>query len=140
MLLTAADIAAGRQIAESEMVDRCIIKRFDPSDRVWNESTMQYDDGPGTIVYEGKCRVQVRADINQNAYEAVVGDHEWTIRNATVQLPIAGTSDIVADCVFELTKSPYDPDRVGMIANLRAETKPKTQATHRRFYFQEVVS
>ena len=130
----------GRAAIDKIMVDTCVIHRFDPAVRVWNESTGQYDPGPGVEVYRGRCRVQVRSDINSNAVEAVVGDHEWTYRTATVQLPIEGTERVVADCVLTLLSSPHDPARVGIKLNLQADTKGKTHATHRRFRSREVLA
>jgi hypothetical protein len=135
-----AAVLAGRQSVERLMIDRCIIRRFAAGDRVWNEDTLQYDLGAGEIVYTGRCRVQVRADINSNAVEAVIADHEWTYRTATVQLPIEGTEGVVSDCVLELTESPLDPARVGLVLNLQADSKSKTHATHRRFRAREVLS
>lgn len=133
-------VMAGRLAIEALMIDRCVIRKFDPDDRVWDEPTLQYYPGAGVIVYSGKCRVQVRSDINANAVEAVIAEHEWTYRTATVQLPIEGTSDITADCVLELTASPLDPDRVGIVLNLQADSKGKTHATHRRFRARELLS
>lgn len=146
MLVTAADIAWARRVAEAHMVDTCRIKVFRIEDRVWNEGSLSYSPGPGTVVYEGKCRVQVRSDINSNAVEAVVGEHEWTYRTNTVQLPISGSgyvtgdpNDVQADCVLELLTSPHDPSRVGRVMNLQADTKTKTHATHRRFLGKELL-
>lgn len=130
----------GRRAIEKLMVDTCEIRRFSASDRVFNESTGQYAEGSGVLVYSGKCRVQVRSDINANAVEAVVGEHEWTYRTNTVQLPIAGTSAVVTDCVLTITSCPLDPVRVGIRMNLQAESKGKTHATHRRFRGREVLS
>lgn len=132
---------AGRVAIEAMMIDRCVIRRFDPADRVWDEPTVRYYPGEGQIIYTGKCRVQVRSDINANAVEAVIAEHEWTYRTATVQLPITeGTADISPDCVLEITASPLDPERVGIILNLQADTKGKTHATHRRFRARELMS
>lgn len=122
------------------MVDTCIIRRHSPADRVWDEGTGQYSGDTGTIVYQGKFRLQVRSDINANAVEAVVGDHEWTYRTATVQLPIIGSTDVVSDCVLEYVTCPLDPGMVGRFYNLQADSKGKTHATHRRFRARELLS
>ncbi len=140
MLITPAEVAEDRAMAEAEMIDTCRIKRFDPSDRVWNEDTGQYDPGAGTTVYEGKCRLQVRSDINANAVEAVVAEHETTYRTATLQLPISGSEAVVPDCVAEILTCSLDPHMVGRILNLQAESKGKTMSSHRRFRAREVVS
>lgn len=139
MLVTKAEIAADRALAEEHMIDTCRIKRYDVSEREWNETTLQYDGDDGTVVYEGKFRMQVRSDINSNAVEAVVGDHEFTYRTATAQLPIEGTADVVSDCVLEWLTCPLDPANEGRIYNLQADTKAKTQASHRRFRAKELL-
>lgn len=131
---------AGRAAIEAMMIDQCEIRRFNPADRVWDEETLTYDLGEGTLVYSGKCRVQVRSDINANAVEAVIGEHEWTYRTAIVQLPIDGTGEVAPDCVLTLTVSPLDTKRVGIRLNLQADTKVKTHATHKRFRAREVLS
>lgn len=140
MLVTAAEVAEDRAIAEENMIDTCRIRRHDMNDRVWNEATLQYTGDTGTVVYEGKFRMQVRSDINSNAIEAVVGDHEWTYRTATAQLPIDGTSEVVPDCVLEVLTCALDPSMVGHFFNLQADTKGKTHATHRRFLAKELQS
>lgn len=134
----ASTVLAGRQAIEDLMVDTCRVTRYDSNDRTWNETTGQYSGDTGTVVYEGKFRIQVRSDINANAVEAVVGEHEWTYRTATVQLPIEGTGGIVADCVLEILTCPLDPDMEGRLYNLQADTKGKTHATHRRFRAKEL--
>lgn len=139
MLVTLAEIAADRALAEEHMIDTCRIKRYDVNDRQWNESTLQYSGDAGVVVYEGKFRMQVRSDINSNAVEAVVGEHEWTYRTATAQLPIEGTDEVVSDCVLEWLTCPLDPANVGRFYNLQADTKAKTQATHRRFRAKELL-
>ncbi len=129
----------GRRTMESLMVDACRITRIDPNARAnFNEATMQYDLDEGEVVYEGKCRIQ--ADRDQTLRETEAADREQTTRSSIAQLPIAGTGHISADCVLELTGCPNDPDRVGATYSLRAEISPKTHATCRRFYLQEVVA
>lgn len=119
------------------MIDTCRV--FLPGTRgAFNEDTGQYDEGLPTVLYEGPCRVQVRSDINSNAVEAGIGEHEFTYRTATLQLPIAATG-IPADAVAHILTCPLDPDQVGREFNIQAETKGKTHATHRRFRIREVV-
>lgn len=136
----ASVVARGRAAIEALMVDTCKVVRYNPADRVWNESTGQYDEGDGTTVYEGRFRIQVRSDINANAVEAEVAEHEWTYRTATAQLPIAGTEDIASDCVLEILTCPLDAGMVGRLYNLQADSKGKTHSTHRRFRARELLS
>lgn len=133
-------VRAGRLAAESLMVDTCRITKPGEGKGPFNEHTGQYDPPPRITVYEGKCRIQVRSDINANAVEAVVGDHEWTYRTATLQLPIEGTGQIRPDFVCEYLTCPLDPDMVGRQFNMQAESKGKTHATHRRYRLRELLS
>lgn len=135
----------GRVAAERLMVDTCRITRApQPEDPgytapVFDEDTGQYSGPPRVVVYQGKCRVQVRSDINSNAVEGVVGEHEWTYRTLTVELPIAGTEEVKPNCTLEVLTSPLDPSRVGIVINLMADTKNKTHSTHRRYRGRELV-
>lgn len=138
--MNAAEVAEDRALAEEQMIDTCRIRRHDANDRIWDEATGQYSGDTGEIVYEGKFRMQVRSDINANAVEAVVAEHEWTYRTATAQLPIAGTAEVAPGCVLEWLTCPLDPSNVGRVYNLQADSKGKTHATHRRFRAKELLS
>ncbi len=128
------------------MIDTVVVTReaipTDPEyvPPVLDEGTGQYPDPARIVVYEGKCRIQVRSDINSNAVEAVAGDHEFMYRTGTMQLPVAGTGYIGPDCVATITGCPLDPDMVDREFNLMAETKGKTHATHRRYRIKEVLA
>jgi hypothetical protein len=151
-LITAADIAEGRAMAESMMVDRYRVTRPGDGPRVFDNATGQYTGPEPVVVYEGRGWMQVRADINSNAVEATTGDHEFTYRTATLQLPMSpgddaqgrpdtgDPADIVTDCVVTILESPYDPSRVGRVLNLHADTKQKTHASCRKFSVREVLS
>jgi hypothetical protein len=162
-LLTATEIAEDRAIAEAQMIDVCRMTKAGTGKGPWNDTTGAYDPparivvyGPGAVdadgvpyteatelgaqVLAGKYRIQVRSDINSNAVEAVVAEHEGTYRTATLQLPIAGTGHIPTDVEAELLTCTYDPEMVGRVFNVQAETKGKTHATHRRYRIREVLS
>lgn len=162
-LLTANEIAEDRAIAEAQMIDVCTITMPGVGKGAFNETTMQYDTparvivyGPGAVdkdtlvplqpdsemsraILAGKYRIQVRSDINSNAVEAVVGEHEWTYRTATMQLPILGTAHLEANYVANIITCTYDDSLTGRVFNLQAETKGKTHATHRRFRIRELM-
>lgn len=153
MLITPEEVDEDRAMAEEQMIDRGrVTRKLLPSDPgyvqpVFNEATGQYDDGPPAVIYEGRCRIQVRADINSNAVEAVVGEHEWTYRTSTAQFPMfAGPDDvgdpstIRSDDTLTIVASPLDAARVSAVLNLQADTKSKTLASHRRFRAKEVLS
>lgn len=143
-------------MAEAEMIDRGRVTRAAVvGDPEWvdvshiDEDTLQYPEQGRVIVFEGRCRVQVRSDINSNAVEAVVAEHEWTYRTSTAQFPmfadpakgdIGDPAAIQPDYVLEIVASPLDSARVGRVMNLQADTKNKTQASHRRFRVREVLS
>lgn len=162
-LLTSAEIAEDRAIVEAQFVDTCRITVAGTGEPEFNEETGQYDLPPRVIVYgpgavdadgnpvtsdtvdgrstlAGRCRIQVRSDINSNAVEAVVGEHEWTYRTATLQLPIDGTAQVPSEAVVEYLSCPSDPVMVGRVFNVSAETKGKSQATHRRYRIRELMS
>lgn len=153
MLISEAEVAEDRAMAEAEMIDRGRVTREavegDPGwvEPVMDPETLQYPDVSRVVVFEGRCRVQVRSDINSNAVEVVAGDHEGTYRTSTAQFPmepIAGEighpGAIRSDYTLEILESPLDPIRVGAVLNLQADTKGKTQASHRRFRAREVLS
>ena len=142
-------------MVEAEMIDRGRVTRTAvPGDAEWVDTStldanLQYPDQGRVVVYEGRCRVQVRSDINANAVEAVVAEHEWTYRTSTAQFPmfadsakgdVGDPSIIQPDCILEILTSPLDPSRVGRRMNLQADSKNKTQASHRRFRARELLS
>lgn len=155
MLISTAHIARGRALANAQMIDRGRVTReAEPDDPDYIEPamdpvTLQYTAAPRVVVYEGRCRVQVRSDINSNAVEAIVGDHEGTYRTSTAQFPMEPVGDpgdighpgnVRPNYELEILTSPLDPLRVGTILNLQAEPKAKTMASHRRFRAREVLS
>lgn len=162
-LVSAAEVAEDRAIVEAQFVDTCRITIAGVGKGPINETTGKYDKpdrivvyGPGSVdadgnpvtpdtvagrtTLSGKCRIQVRSDINSNAVEAVVAEHEWTYRTATLQLPIDGTGQIPSEAVAEYLTCPSDPEMVGRVFNVSAETKGKTLATHRRYRIRELMS
>lgn len=163
-LLTDAEILEDRAIVEAQFQDTCRITIAGKGKPVFNEETGQYDKparvvvyGPGSVdadgrpittstvagrtTLSGKCRIQVRSDINSNAVEAVVAEHEWTYRTATLQLPILGTARIPSEgAVVEYLTCRHDPDMVGRVFNVSAETKGKSAGTHRRYRIRELMS
>lgn len=153
MLISLSEIAEDRAMAEAEFIDTGRVTReAEPDDPdyeapVMDPDTLQYAESPRVVVYEGRCRVQVRSDINSNAVESVAGDHESTYRTSTAQFPMEPGPDdtghpglILSDYQLEILTSPLDPIRVGAVLNLQADTKSKTMGSHRRFRAREVLS
>jgi hypothetical protein len=147
-----ATVAEGRCEMESLMLDRCRITRpAVPSDPgyvapTFDEDTMLYTDPARVVVYEGKCRIQVNADINSNVVETTAGEREWTYLTMTLQLPVkpgpgdvGSSQDVRPDNIAEMLVCPLDADLVGRLLNIQG-TYHKSQATHRRFRVREVIS
>lgn len=145
---------AGQMSSGFLFVDECIIRRPSPSKGTFNKATGQYDDVPEpTVIYEGPCRMQVRADINSNVVETgAPGTHESVYLTSQVQLPLSndipgvavkqGSSAAVrADDVCEWTAAgrSSDENMVGRIYNI-AGPFHKTHASKRRFRVREVVA
>ena len=145
MLISPAEVAQDRAFAEEQMVDRCRITRA-AGPRTFDNATGQYVTPDSIVVFEGRCRMQVRADINSNAVDAEVGDHEWTYRTATLEIPIAPTKGDIGNPalattgdVVEILASPLDASRVGRRTVIHAETKNKTMASCRKFATRELL-
>lgn len=111
-LLSAADIAEGRAIAEAMMVDACVITRPGEGTGPFNRGTGQYDPPPPVTVYEGPCRVQVPTAI-ANATQVAAGEAEWTVQAAVIQLPVAGTEAVRVNHTVEVTAALFDSGLIG---------------------------
>lgn len=149
-----ATVAEGRAEMESLMLATCRITRaaklgdaeyVDVS--TIDEETGQYPEQGRVTVYgpdvptgsDGKCRIQVKADINSNVVETTAGEREWTYLTMTLQLPIEGSEDVRPDHICEILTSPEDESLVGRLMNVQGMYH-KSQATHRRFRIREVVA
>lgn len=152
-LLTPAEIAEDRLTAEANMPDTCRVTRaaavgdaeyVDTS--VLDENTGQYPTQGRHVVYEGRCRFQIKADINSNVVETTAGEREWTYLTSTLQTPIAASATEVGDPgairpdnVAESLTCPNDPSMVGRVFNIQGAISHKSQASHRRFRLREPV-
>jgi len=140
-------VLEGRAEMESLMLDRCRITKPDPDAPapVLDESTGQYPPVPRIVVYEGKCRIQVKADINSNVVETTAGEREWTYLTMTLQLPvepgpgdIGSSSNVRPDNIAEMLSCPTDASLEGRLMNVQG-LYHKSQATHRRFRVKELI-
>jgi hypothetical protein len=147
-LLSSGEIAEDRRDAEDNMSDRCRITKPGTGKGTWNPATGKYDNPPArVVVYEGRCRLQVKADINSNVVETTAGEREWTYLTGTLQVPIyqvdadgVGTTGAVRpDHVAEVLAAPSDSTMVGRLFNVQG-IHHKSQATHRRFRIKEVIA
>lgn len=122
------------------MVDRVRITRPDPSAvRVFDEVTGQYSAPVLVTVYEGKCELSVKADINSNVVELQAGEREQLYLTAILKLPIEGSEGVRPDDQAVLLSCPVDPSLVGRRLLVQSYFGNKTYATHRRLRVKEEV-
>lgn len=145
-LFTPAELAEDRALADTLMTDTCEITKPGTGPRVFNETTGQYTDPARVPVYNGPCRIQVKADINSNVVETTAGEREWTYLTAQLQLPVhtpadatGSVDDVDVDHVCEMLTAPYSPSLVGALFNIQG-TYHKSQAVYLRFRVREVVA
>lgn len=128
--------------------DRCRITKPGVGKGPFNQATGKYDTPARVVVYEGPCRIQVKADINSNVVETTAGEREWTYLTAQLQVPvltpvrddvIGSVNDIDVDQVCELLVCPHSPTLVGTLHNLQG-TYHKSQAVYSRYRLREVVA
>jgi hypothetical protein len=132
--VTAASVtAAGRRMAESLMVDTCLITRV-------TGSTTDPDTGEVTpttaTVYSGRCRMQQLAAV---ARPNDVGESYVFQQPFVLQLPMVGSGGIQAGDQVEVTASVLDPDLPGRKFWVR-ELADGTHKTARRIGLEEVTS
>jgi len=131
--VSAADaIWAGRQAAESLMVDVCVV------DRQSGEST-DYQTGNVTptysLVYSGPCKVQATISQSKNP-EA--GEHQFTVQEYRVDVPVAAGPLGVGDRVT-VTSAANDLFLDGRVYRV-VELFHKSFATAQRCRVEEVVA
>lgn len=145
-------IMRGRAAMAGLYTDRCKIERVGEIDTsTFNKTTMKYDAATRATVYEGPCRMQVKADINSNVVETTAGEREWTYLTAQLQLPVergeallidedtvGNPADVTVDDVVTFTVCLYDSSMVGREFNL-AGPYHKSHAVYRRFRVREPV-
>jgi hypothetical protein len=146
-LLSAAEIAEDRRMAEDNLPDTCRITRGAAGRGAFNETTGQYanDGAAGDVIYEGPCKIQVRADINNNIVEPVEAEREWGYETSTLVVPISPVAGCVGDPgkvfpddVCTMLNSSYDPALPGRVFNVHTSFH-KSIASTRRFKIREPV-
>lgn len=149
-VVTPDDIHEFRARALIELRDVCIIKiPTDPAAGLGDldESTGQYADVPMTTIYGptiaphfGKCRFQIKADINSNIVETTAGEREATYTTTQLQLPVDGTPDIPTDSQVISVSSVNNPLLPGREFNVHGEIGFKSTPVIRRLRLREVVA
>jgi hypothetical protein len=124
-------ISRARQLAETLMVDACVITRQT------GETT-----GAGGVItptystlYTGKCRVQFKP---MQGNGADVGEAYLLLVRREVQLPMSVTGLLEGDRIT-ITASALDPDLVGKVYVVR-DVEAKTHLSARRVTVLEVTS
>lgn len=154
-LLSDHEINEDRRDAVDNMRDWCRITRPGPGGKgPINPVTLEYDQPPArVVVYQGRCRIQVKADINSNVVETTAGDREATYQTFTLGVPITavpaapgdpfetvGTPEAVRpDYIAEIIHAPNDPSLLGRLFNIQGMYH-KSQASHRRWRVRQVVA
>ena len=139
------ELAEGRAAWLALAVDTCRITEPGPGVPVLNEETGERIPPPAVIVYEGPCRLQIRADVNSNVVEVTAGEKEWAYQTATLGIPVIAPLGAIGDpgkvqidnTVTYLT-CVEDPSMAGRLFQIRA-IMHKTHATSRRLRVTETV-
>lgn len=126
----AIGLSEGRALAESLMTDTCTITRAGTGKGAWNESTGQYDTPARSMVYTGKCRIQIKSIVASSS-ESDAGERASIAQEFELQLPIAGTDTVAIHDVAEVTAAAHDDSLVGRKFTVTARHE-KSQATARR--------
>jgi hypothetical protein len=116
----------GRTLAESRMTDAVTVTRKD-GEPVLDDETGDLVQTYETI-YTGPCRLVLRSGVvrDVDAQSQLLG-----VQRLELHVPVAGTSDIRNDDLFELTASTGDPSLVGL-SGVVLGMFPHTGSTARR--------
>jgi hypothetical protein len=128
----------GRELAESLMVDTCLITKAGAGDPVFDKDTGQYTDPARVTVYEGKCRIQIASARDSSSRTAGGGERDVTTQEPELHLPIDGTDGVSVDQVAEITTAAHDASMVGRQFTIVARHE-KSLATARRLRVIEVT-
>lgn len=141
----ASTLAAGRASFEQLLTDTCRITEAGVGKGPFNESTGKYDPPARVVIYEGPCRIQVKADINSNVVEATAGEREQTYLTAQLQTPVETPDDAIGDVakidvdhVAEILEAPYSRNMVGRQFNIQ-DSYDKSHAIYTRFRVKELA-
>lgn len=139
-------LRGGREAFNTLLTDTCRITKPGEGKGPFDNATGQYATPARVVVYEGPCRIQVKADINSNVVETTAGEREWTYLTAQLQLPVetpagavGSVDDIDVDHVCEVLAAPYSATLVGAQFNIQG-TYHKSHAVYSRYRVREVVA
>lgn len=120
------------------MTDACTITRAATGKGEWNEETGQYDPLPPTVIYEGKCRIQI-ASVMGDASSVGAGERVGTTQGSVLQLPVLESVDVAVNDVVKVTACVNDPSLVDREFTVEGR-HGKSQATARRLRVEEVTA
>lgn len=127
-------VLSGRRAAAALRTDRCTITRTG-TDGVFDPETGTTTH-PETVLFAGQaCRVRVPTVADR---EAFAGQHQFTLADAVLSLPVEVTGLAVGDTVT-MTASELDPDLTGRVYTLMAVHRA-SQITARRCVIREVTA
>lgn len=122
----AATLVKGRTLAESMMVDSCVVERH--GEDTWNAADGIYTDGATLVVYNGKCRVR---NAQPNPQMADAGEAAWSSDLVYVHLPVTGSEAVKDGDVVRITAAANDSALVDLEAHVTG-LHVQTNATARR--------
>lgn len=119
--------------AEGRMVDACTITAPD-GEPVFDDDTGTYTNPTGTVIYAGKCEVQVTDGLNARQTEA--GGSDVSITRLIVKVPIDATG-ILVNQIVTITRATFDSELVDQKFQIAA-SHAKSFATCRRLQVERI--
>ncbi len=127
------DLLMARRESESEMREKCRITRPGAGRGPWNNETLDYDDPPDVVAYEGKCKLRFSGARTKRSEAA---DQMFVEQGPTLSLPVGSSTGIEKNDRVEITAAADDPALVGRIVWVDAD-RAQTNATSRRIPVRE---
>lgn len=130
MSITGITRRARRRAQAVRMRDSCIIRPV-VGHTTNPDGTVVPEYGPA--VYSGECELQV-----QTFYPVTpeAGEHQWTVLQAILKLPVEGSEQVGTDQLAEMIGS-FDPANVGRTFRVRSSDRQAFQASV-QFLVEEV--
>ncbi len=123
-------LSEGRRLAESLMVDTCVVTREDPN----AEPNPVTGVVPRVTVYTGRAKSQTYEAYEQTPESA---GQRVTVQRYATHFPVGSFRPMVDD-VVEWTDCPMDPSRVGIRERITAPFS-KTLATAQRVFVDRLA-
>lgn len=139
-LISTADLAEFRDLAEAQMLDTCTVTRVDPDAPApqMDPDTLEYPAPARIEIYSGKCRIQIKSAVAAST-DSDAGERQSTTQEREWQGPIVGTEGIAVTDVIHMDTVASDAALVGREFTVVA-LHQKSQATARRLRVVEATS